>query len=121
MSKIGNSPGGNTREIVSLLATLKAKHVPIIGVTENPDSVVGRAADFLLRVKVEREPDEFNMLATASTMAVIAVFDAICIALMKVTGYTQGQFALIHPGGAVGERLLAEPRPLKSRKSNSRP
>ena len=111
------SKGGNTREIVSLIAPLQAKHVPIIGVTENPDSVLGRAAGVLLRVKVEREPDEFNMLATASTMAVIAVFDAICIALMKVTGYTRSQFAVIHPGGAVGDRLLAGSRPLKRRKS----
>jgi D-arabinose 5-phosphate isomerase GutQ len=99
------SKGGNTREIVSLLEPLRAKRVPIIGVTENPDSTLGRAATWLLRVKVEREPDEFNMLATASTMAVVAVFDAICIALMRVTGYTKGQFAVIHPGGAVGERL----------------
>ena len=111
------SKGGNTREIVSLIAPLQAKQVPIIGVTENPDSVLGRAAGVLLRVKVEREPDEFNMLATASTMAVIAVFDAICIALMKVTGYTRSQFAVIHPGGAVGERLLAGSRPLERRKS----
>jgi KpsF/GutQ family protein len=111
------SKGGNTREIVSLIAPLQAKQVPIIGVTENPDSVLGRAAGVLLRVKVEREPDEFNMLATASTMAVIAVFDAICIALMKVTGYTRSQFAVIHPGGAVGDRLLAGSRPLKRRKS----
>jgi KpsF/GutQ family protein len=101
------SKGGNTRELVSLLGPLQSKRVPIIGVTENPDSPVGRAANFLLRVKVEREPDEFNMLATASTMAVVAVFDAICVALMKVTGYTRDQFAVIHPGGAVGDRLLA--------------
>jgi D-arabinose 5-phosphate isomerase GutQ len=45
------------------------------------------------------------MLATASTLAVIAVFDAVCIALMHATGYTREQFGLIHPGGAVGERL----------------
>jgi len=101
------SKGGNTQEIVSLLGPLQAKRVPIIGVTEDPDSAVGRAANVLLRVKVEREPDEFNMLATASTMAVLAVFDAICIALMRVTGYTRDQFAVIHPGGAVGERLWA--------------
>jgi len=101
------SKGGNTQEIVSLLGPLQAKRVPIIGVTEDPDSAVGRAANVLLRVKVQREPDEFNMLATASTMAVLAVFDAICIALMRVTGYTRDQFAVIHPGGAVGERLWA--------------
>ena len=101
------SKGGNTREIVDMLPPLKTKRVLIIGVTENPDSELGRSADLVLRVKVEREPDQFNMLATASTMAVLAMFDAICIALMKVTGYTQGQFAVIHPGGAVGERLTA--------------
>ena len=101
------SKGGNTREIVDLLPALKTKRVFIIGVTENPDSELGRFADLVLRVKVEREPDQFNMLATASTMAVLAVFDAICIALMKVTGYTQSQFAVIHPGGAVGKRLTA--------------
>jgi D-arabinose 5-phosphate isomerase GutQ len=105
------SKGGDTREIVSLLGPLQAKRVPIIGVTENPESAVGRAAGIWLRVKVKREPDEFNMLATASTLAVVAVFDAICVALMKATGYTRDKFALIHPGGAVGERLLmGEPR-----------
>jgi D-arabinose 5-phosphate isomerase GutQ len=46
------------------------------------------------------------MLATASTMAVIAVFDAICIALISYTHYTREQFAVIHPGGAVGNRLI---------------
>ena len=45
------------------------------------------------------------MLATTSTMAVAAVFDAVCIALMEYTGYTRERFAVIHPGGAVGERL----------------
>ena len=48
------------------------------------------------------------MLATASTMAVVSVFDAVCIALMQYTDYTKEQFAVIHPKGAVGERLLKE-------------
>ena len=100
------SKGGNTREITEMIPAIKAKHGLIIGITENADSAVGKAADVLLRVKVEREPDEFNMLATASTIAVLAVFDAICIALMKHTRYTRNQFAIIHPGGAVGQRLL---------------
>ncbi len=114
---IALSKGGNTREIVNLLPAIKTKRARLIGVTENPDSVLGRAADLLLRVKVEREPDEFNMLATASTLAVIAVFDAVCIALMRLTGYTREQFALIHPGGAVGERLLD---PAKDRVYNAK-
>jgi len=103
---IAISKGGGTREIINLIPALKAKKAFLIGVTEKPDSVLGRHSDLLLRVKVEREPDAFNMLATASTMAVIAVFDAVCIALMRVTGYTRKQFSIIHPGGAVGDRLL---------------
>lgn len=103
---IAISKGGQTREIVNLLPAIRAKRAFLIGVTENPDSVLARRSDLLMRVRVAREPDAFNMLATASTMAVIAVFDAVCIALMQVTGYTREQFARIHPGGAVGDRLL---------------
>lgn len=100
------SKGGGTREIVRLLPSLKEKGARIIGVTERPDSVLAEASDILMRVRVEAEADEFDMLATTSTMAVVAVFDAICIALISYTGYTKDQFAVIHPGGAVGERLL---------------
>jgi KpsF/GutQ family protein len=103
---IAISKGGNTREIVNLLPAIKAKKAFLIGVTEQADSVLAQQSDLLLRVHVEKEPDPFNMLATASTMAVVAVFDAVCIALMQATGYTQEQFALIHTGGAVGHRLL---------------
>jgi KpsF/GutQ family protein len=103
---IAISKGGSTREIVNLLDAFTAKKVTLIGVTENPGSVLAQHSTILLKVKVAREPDEFNMLATASTLAVIAVFDAICVALMKQTNYTREQFAIIHPGGAVGERLL---------------
>lgn len=104
---IAISKGGNTREIVNLIPAIKAKQAFLIGVSEKEESVLARQSDVLLKVTVEREPDPFNMLATASTMAVIAVFDAVCIALMQVTHYTKEQFSLIHPGGAVGDRLLA--------------
>ncbi len=102
------SKGGGTRELINLLPALEKKQVPVIGVTEKPDSPLARASELVLRIAVEREADEFNMLATTSTMAVVAVFDAICIALMTYTGYTREQFGIIHPGGAVGERLLGK-------------
>jgi len=102
------SKGGNTDELVGLISACKAKGARLIGVSENPDSTIARSSDVFLKVKVEREPCPFNMLATASTMAVIAVFDAICIALMHYTGYTKEQFAIIHPKGAVGDRLLKD-------------
>ena len=100
------SKGGNTQELVNLIPACKTKGALLIGVSENPESVIARQADIYLKVKVAQEPCRFNMLATASTLAVIATFDAICIALMQMTGYTREQFAVIHPGGAVGERLL---------------
>jgi len=99
------SKGGGTRELLNLLPACKTKNAYLIAVTENPGSPLAVAADLILRVRVEREPDPFNMLATASTLAVIAVFDAVCIALMHLTGYTREQFAVIHPSGAVGARL----------------
>ncbi len=102
---IAISKGGNTREVVNLIPAIQAKRAFLIGVSENPDSALARASDLYLRVAVRREPDRFNLLATASTLAVIAVFDAVCIALMAATGYTREQFAVIHPGGAVGRRL----------------
>lgn len=100
------SKGGNTGELVPVMKACKTKGAATIAVTENRDSVLGTAADYLLPVHVEQEPCPFNMLATASTVSVIACFDAICITLMGYTGYTREQFAVIHPGGAVGERLL---------------
>lgn len=100
------SKGGNTHEMVAMLDAFRTKEVPVIAVTEKPDSALGRAARLVVPVRIEREADEFNMLATTSTMAVIAFFDAVCITLMRVTGYSREQFAVIHPGGAVGERLL---------------
>jgi D-arabinose 5-phosphate isomerase GutQ len=102
------SKGGGTAEITNLIPSIKAKRAFLVGVTENADSALGRACDLLLKIKIEKEADEFNMLATTSTMAVIVVFDAICVSLMEYTGYTREQFAIIHPSGAVGERLLAK-------------
>lgn len=100
------SKGGNTKELVNLIPACKTKQATLIGVSENPESAIAQHADIFLKVKVAQEPCRFNMLATASTLAVISTFDAICIALMQMTGYTREQFAVIHPAGAVGERLL---------------
>ena len=102
------SKGGNTQELVPILHAAITKKAKTIAVTENPDSLIGKDASLVLEVKVDREPCRFNMLATASTLAVISTFDAICIALMSYMGYTREQFAVIHPGGAVGARLLSK-------------
>ena len=77
-------------------------------VTETEESNLAQKSDFLLKIKIDREPDAFNMLATASTLAVIAVFDAMSITLANHNGYTKEEFLVIHPGGEVGERLFAQ-------------
>ncbi len=102
------SKGGGTRELRDLVPSLQAKKVTLVTATENQDSPLGRESALVLKVKIEKEADPFNMLATTSTMAVVAVFDAICIALMEYTGYTREQFAVIHPHGAVGDRLTGK-------------
>lgn len=99
--------GGQTEEMTSLITPCQEKGALVIGVTANPQSDLGQRADILLEVHVSREPDQFNMLATSSILAVIAMFDAIAIELMQRRGFTKSQFALIHPGGAVGKRLNA--------------
>ena len=101
------SKGGNTKELTVFLDNMKAKKAVIVAVTENPDSIIAKTADILLKIKVDREPDAYNMLATASTMAVISVFDAIAINLMETTGFSQAIFLDNHPSGDVGDRLNA--------------
>lgn len=99
------SKGGNTEELMRLINPCRKKGALLIAVTENENSGIAIQADLVLKVAVKKEPCRFNMLATASTLAVISAFDSICIALMQYTGYTREQFAIIHPGGEVGERL----------------
>ena len=100
------SKGGNTEELITLIPACKTKKAVLIGVSENPESAIARNADIYLEVKTDREPDPFNMLATASTLSVISLFDGICIALAQRKGFSREQFAVIHPHGAVGARLL---------------
>lgn len=104
---IAISKGGGSEEIIKLLPAIRTKGAKLVSVTENKQSLLALAGDILVNVKVDREPDPFNMLATASTLAVISTFDAIIISLMMVTHYKKEQFAVIHPGGAVGDRLLS--------------
>ena len=79
------SKGGNTEEVVKLIKPCTAKGVKVIGVTSNAASQLGLKSDILLKVSVEREVDEKNSLATASTIAMIAAFDAIAVVLQEMT------------------------------------
>ena len=77
--------------------------------TENTDSPLALAADAVLKQHVSRETDRWNVQGTTSTTALCVIFHALQAAMIEQTGYRAEQFALIHPGGAVGERLNRKP------------
>lgn len=102
------SKGGNTKELTNLLDSIKAQGAYIVGVGENEESKIGNYSNIFIKISIKKEPDPFNMLATASTLAVISTFDTVCIALMEYTNFSKEQFGINHPSGAVGERLLGK-------------
>ena len=99
------SRGGKTGELLPIVDICKAKGVKIITVTENLESPLARSADVVIKQHVNRETDKWNAQGTTSTTALCMLFHALQAAVIEQTGYKAEQFALIHPGGAVGERL----------------
>ena len=99
------SRGGKTAELLPIVDICKAKGVSIISVTENMESPLAKAADVVLKQHVNRETDKWNAQGTTSTTALCMIFHALQAGVIEQTGYQAEQFALIHPGGAVGERL----------------
>ena len=99
------SRGCKTKELLPILDICKRKGVTVITVTENLESPLATGADIVLKQHVNRETDKYNSQGTTSTTSLIVIFHALQAALIEETGYRNEQFALIHPGGAVGERL----------------
>ncbi len=99
------SRGGKTKELLPILDICKAKGVKVITVTENMESPLALGADVVIKQYVNRETDRYNAQGTTSTTALCMIFHALQTALIEETGFKNEQFALIHPGGAVGERL----------------
>lgn len=99
------SRGGKTAELIPIMEICKAKGVHIITITENLTSPLALGADVVLYQYVNRETDKYNAQGTTSTTSLCVLFHALQAALIEETGYLNEQFALIHPHGAVGERL----------------
>ncbi len=99
------SRGGKTKELLPILDICRKKGVIVITVTENLASPLATGADIVLKQHVNRETDKYNSQGTTSTTALCVIFHALQAALIEETGYKNEQFAVIHPGGAVGERL----------------
>ena len=102
------SRGGKTKELLPILDICKTKKVKVITVTENLDSPLAKGADVVLKQHVNRETDKYNSQGTTSTTALCVIFHTLQTALIEETGFLNEQFAVIHPGGAVGERLNKE-------------
>lgn len=101
------SRGGKTDELFSILDICHAKKVTVLGITENLSSPLAAKSHIVIPMKVTAETDRYNSQGTSSFTALAAVFDALQTAIIEETGYKNEQFALIHPGGAVGKRLNA--------------
>ena len=99
------SRGGKTDELFKILEICHVKKVTVIGVTENLSSPLADMSDIVIPMVVTSETDRYNSQGTSSFTALAAVFDALQTAVIEETGYKNEQFALIHPGGAVGKRL----------------
>jgi len=100
------SKSGETKEVIELLPTFKRMGLKMIALTGAPDSTLGKAADVALDTSVKEEACPLNLAPTASSTAALAMGDALAITLFKRRGFTEEDFASLHPGGALGRRLL---------------
>ena len=100
------SNSGESSEIQALIPVLKRQQIPMICMTNNPESSMGKAADIHLCIKVPQEACPLGLAPTTSTTATLVMGDALAVALLKARGFTPEDFALSHPGGALGRRLL---------------
>ncbi len=106
------SKSGETSEIKVLIPLLKNFGNPLIAMTANRQSTLARMADYLLWTPVDQEADPNNLAPTTSTIAQMALGDAIAIALLSYKGFSAEDFAKFHPGGALGKQLYLRVRDL---------
>lgn len=100
------SNSGETDEILRLLPLLKRLGIVLIAMTGNPQSTLAQQADVHLNVAVEKEACPLGLAPTASTTAALVMGDALAVALLNDRGFTEADFALSHPGGSLGRKLL---------------
>jgi len=103
---IALSNSGETDEIVALLPVIKRLNTPLITLTGNPDSTLAKTSTVNIDVSVKKEACPLGLAPTSSTTATLAMGDAIAIALLESRGFSENDFALSHPGGTLGRRLL---------------
>lgn len=103
---IAISNSGEGSELKIMIPILKRRGIPLIAITGEINSSLGKEADITLSAHVEKEACPLNLAPTSSSTAELALGDALAIALLEARGFTEQDFALSHPGGALGRRLL---------------
>ena len=103
---IALSNSGTTAELLNIVPLIKRSGARLVAVTGNPGSELARLADVHLNAAVDREACPLNLAPTASTTAMLALGDALAVALLEARGFGPDDFALSHPGGALGRALL---------------
>ena len=100
------SNSGETGEVLAIIPVLKRIGATIISITGNPQSTMAKLSNVHVCIKVEKEACPLGLAPTASTTATLAMGDAIAVALLEARGFSPDDFALSHPGGSLGKRLL---------------
>jgi arabinose-5-phosphate isomerase len=106
------SSSGESEELTKILPHIKRFDIPLIGLTGNPDSSLGRYADVWLDISVEREACPLGVAPTTSTTLTMALGDALAVALMQKRGFKKEDFASFHPGGSLGKKLFVKVKDL---------
>ena len=104
------SYSGETGEIIALIPALKRLNVTIVALTGVKDSTLASKANIILDTSVDREACPLNLAPTTSTMITMVLGDALAVSLMELKNFKQEDFALTHPGGSLGKRLLSSVR-----------
>lgn len=115
---IAISNSGETEEIVRMLSTLKKIGVTLIALTSNTKSPLAKNADIVLDLGIDREACPLNLAPSTSTTAALAMGDALALSLLKKRGFRQEDFALLHPGGSLGRKLLKVSDLMRTGKNN---
>lgn len=103
---IAISNSGEGSELKIMLPILRRRRIPLIAITGNLNSSLATSADVVLSAHVKREACPLNLAPTSSSTAELALGDALAVALIEARGFTERDFAMSHPGGALGRRLL---------------
>ncbi|MGN6876701.1 KpsF/GutQ family sugar-phosphate isomerase, partial [Neisseria sp. P0021.S007] len=100
------SNSGESDEIAAIIPALKRKNITLICITARPDSTMARHADIHITASVSKEACPLGLAPTTSTTAVMALGDALAVVLLRARAFTPDDFALSHPAGSLGKRLL---------------